>query len=262
MLTHSRMKRLTSAALLAMTALAWVNGASHHAVAHQFEDGYVERTVAVRIRDRTGTLEYSFGLNDATMEKFRIHWPNDQALYEQFHQAGKNLPAARTHNQTPSNQQSIPAEGRRLESEDANEPDEGTLVNEIDLIRAFAKTATPRLQEGLRIFANEQPLPLKLISATPSARHHATLETVWQFQLPAVPIVHVSVRDTNFLRQPGGIKYSLKTSGASMTVRSNVAPILIRSPRKSLDAASVPQRLSEPGIEARIRTLQPDNPRK
>lgn len=253
MLTHSQLKRLISALSLTMATVACSNCAD----AHQFEDGFVERTVAVRIRDRMGTLEYSFGLNDATMEKFRNNWPNDQALYEEFQQAKESLPVAQPHEKNSPNH-----ERNSIEGEDTDLPEDGTLVNEIDLIRAFAKTATPRLSEGLRIFANEHALTLKLVSATPSARHHATLETIWQFQLPAVPIIRLSVRDTNFLQQPGGIKYSLKTSGTSMTVQSNVAPILIRSTRKSFDTTSVSQRLLAPGIESRIRILQPSNAEK
>ena len=81
------------------------------------------------------------------------------------------------------------------------------------------------------------------------------LETVWTFQLPPDAMVELSIQDTNFLKQPGGIKYSLKTSGSSMTLRSNVAPIQIRSTRIGLDSVDIRQRLLASGIQAAIRVL-------
>lgn len=233
-----------------------------NAVAHQFEDGYVERTVAVRIRDRSGTIEYSIGLNDATMAKFGEQWPDDVALFEQFRQSqmdGVSDPHQTRRDTDPANHDtriggtsinSPPIDGIQ------NGPEDGALINEVKLIRAFAKTATPHLQLGIRVLANEQPLKLELVSSSPSPRHHATLQTVWKFELPQESIVRLSVQDANFLRQPGGTKYALKTSGASMTLQSNVAPILIRASRINLDGLGVAQRLKAPGIEAKIKFFQ------
>ena len=244
MSTRLRSFRQTVMSIL-LVAILWVDAA----VAHQFEDGYVERSVAVRIRDRDVRIKYSIGLNDATMKKFMDRWPNDQVLYqkfqnEQIEQIGK------------------PGQGgKKLNSLDSplekplNLPEEGSLVNEIELIRAFAKVAAPQLREGLRVLSNKQPIELKLVSATPSSKHHATLETVWTFQLPPDAMVELSIQDTNFLKQPGGIKYSLKTSGSSMTLRSNVAPIQIRSTRIGLDSVDIRQRLLASGIQAAIRVL-------
>lgn len=222
------------------------------AVAHKFEDGFIERAVAVRIRDREVQILYLIGLNDATIKKFIDQWPNDQKLYSQFH--GESIEKT-TAPITATEKNAAPSETP------INLPEEGSLVNEIQLIRAFAKSAAPRLKAGLRVLVNEKPVDLKLVSSEPSARHHATLETVWKFRLPQLQqlppngLMDLSIRDTNFLQQPGGIKYSLKTSGSSMTIRSNVAPILIRSTRIGLDSVSVKQRLIAPGIEARIRVL-------
>jgi len=234
-----------SITVLSLTAVAVL--CTDSALAHKFEDGYVERTVAVRIRDREGRINYSIGLNDATMEKFRRTWPDDQALYEQF-QADQAAAVGK--------QNRLALNSKPTAEDQINLPEEGTLVNEIELIRAFAKVANPQLKMGLRVIVNKQPVTLKLVSSEPSARHHATLETIWKFELPSDPVVLLSVRDTNFLRQPGGIKYSLKTSGSSMTLQSNVAPIIIRSRRLGLDSISVQQRLLGPGITAKVRVLQ------
>ncbi len=234
---------------------------NNRAAAHQFEDGYVERTVAVRVRDQVGKIEYSIGLNDATMEQFRHRWPDDRELYEKFQQDSSNRQSSHqpsTGTTTPVPQQPSPELASGLPTDkDLNLPEDGTLVNEIKLIEAFAKVAAPHLQSGIRVSVNSSPIILKLVSAAPSPRHHATLDIIWKFELTDAPLIDLSVRDTNFLRQPGGIKYSLKTSGTSMTLRSNVAPILIRSTRIGLDVTSVKNRLLAPGIEARIRVLQP-----
>ena len=217
-------------------------------LAHQFEDGYVERTVAIRIRDRVGTVEYSIGLNDATIKLFSNAWPQDAELFAQLQKASSTQPA---------DQEPAAPEPNTRSPVESNLPQDGSLTNEIALIRAFAKLSTPHLESGLRIVANGKRLKLSLISATPSARHHATLQTSWQFHLPADPTIKLQVRDTNFLQQPGGIKYSLKTSGSSMTIQSNAAPILIRSARIELDQLDVLQRLQQRGIVARIRVVQP-----
>jgi len=230
-----------------LAAVLWTD----HAVAHQFEDGYIERAIAVRIRDRHVRIEYSIGLNDATMKKFIHRWPNDQALYKQFQKTQIEDIAS----PNPNDQKSgAPTE------QPINLPEDGSLVNEIDLVRAFAKVATPQLKNGIRVMSNNQPLILKLVSATPSAKHHATLETVWTTHLPSEATVELSVQDANFLTQPGGIKYSLKTSGSSMTLRSNVAPILIRSTRIELESVTAEQRLLAPGIKAGIRVLPKPEP--
>ena len=239
------------------TVATWLTLAAilcpNRAVAHQFEDGFIERAVAVRIRDREVRIEYSIGLNDATMKKFIDHWPNDQELHEEFH--GELIEGLEP--PIPGNKKNVAPVEKPAEAP-INLPEEGTLVNEIQLIRNFAKVAAPQLTAGLRVSVNKKPIDLKLVSAEPSGKHHVTLETVWKFQLPQLPsngLVELSVQDTNFLQQPGGIKYSLKTSGSSMTLRSNVAPILIRSTRIGLDSVSVRQRLRSPGIEAGINVL-------
>jgi hypothetical protein len=227
---------------LTFAAFMWPSKAA----AHQFEDGYIERAVAVRIRDRDVRIEYSIGLNDATIKKFIEHWPNDQKLYQQFHdELSKKTVSSATHKEENAATAETPI----------ILPEEGSLVNEIQLIRAFAKLAAPQLKAGLRVMVNKEPIALKLVSAEPSSKHHATLETIWRFQLPPDSMAKMSIQDTNFLKQPGGIKYSLKTSGTSMTIQSNVAPILVRSTRTGLDSLSVTQRLLVPGIEAKIRVL-------
>lgn len=246
---HFRLRRLIVPFSLTLATVL----STDQAGAHQFEDGYIERAVAVRIRDRHVRIEYSIGLNDATMKKFMHRWPNDQGLYEQFQQE-----------QTENNAKPNPDDQKNDSptEQPINLPEDGSLVNEIDLIRAFAKVATPQLKNGLRVLSNNQPLILKLVSATPSPKHHATLETVWTAQLPPDAMVELSVQDNNFLQQPGGIKYSLKTSGSSMTLRSNVAPILIRSTRIGLDSVTADQRLLAPGIKAGIRVLPEPAPTK
>lgn len=45
---------------------------------HEFEDGFVERTFAIVIRDNLATAEYSIGLNESTMQELLDHWQSPE----------------------------------------------------------------------------------------------------------------------------------------------------------------------------------------
>ena len=214
--------------------------------AHQFEDGYIERTIAVRIRDRQGEIEYAVGLNDATIDQFLANWPDDRRLAKELEDQDR-----------PDGPQQIKPPAQLVAEKAGSEepPVEGALINELELVRQFAEVATPHLSKNLTIQIGDQVLPLTLIAAEPSSRHHATIIVRWRFTLPAAETMQVEVRDRNFLVQPGGAKYALKTSGDTMLIRSNVAPILVRAQRSVLNTVSAWARWQAPVISVTVKRV-------
>ena len=56
--------------IAALIACSCVTGA----IAHEFKDGFVERTMAVVVRDQTAIVEYSVGMNAETMRQVVDRW--------------------------------------------------------------------------------------------------------------------------------------------------------------------------------------------
>ncbi len=75
--------------------------------AHKFPDGYVERTIAVVVRDRRVLVEYSVGMNDNTMKQVVDQWRNVQSL---------PLTKAKTNSLSTSERRSVVADSAPSES--------------------------------------------------------------------------------------------------------------------------------------------------
>ena len=211
---------------------------------HEFEDGFVERSVAVVVRGNVARLEYSIGLNPNTRQQLIEFWQTTSCAIE-------------------------PTEsGQAPETEPKQQkPD-------------FYQLAATHLSRRLRILVNNQPVRTKIISALQSSKHHVDATVSLEFVLPAadalVPIA-IEISDGNFFRKRrgqqeitpepiktpssktfsgfaqtqkisgakphllpapllpapfgGGFRYAFKTKGSTALNRSNVASILIRADR-------------------------------
>lgn len=230
------------------------------ACGHEFEDGFVERSVAVVVRDNIARLEYSIGLNPNTRQQLIAFWRSTEISSDK----------------TPS-----------CEAEAKDETENKT---------AFYQLAAHHLSRRLKILVNNQPAQPKLISALPSARHHVDVTVVLEVVLPtSAPqtAIAIEIVDGNFFsnqkvqgkiaqetldpygrpapaekmiqNEPqlppapfsGGFRYALKAVGANVLISSNVASILIRADRHLDSDFTDAQRKLAFRIKAQVSSILP-----
>lgn len=191
---------------------------------HEFEDGFVERSVAVVVRDNVARLEYSIGLNPNTRQQLIKFW------------------------------QSTDRTGGGIE--DSLEKISDSAPQKVD----FLQLAADHLSRRLDIVVNNQRVEHTLISSLQSSRHHVDVTVILEFNLPAADAqapIAIEIADGNFFRtssvqeknapatlktrrdEPhllpapfgGGFRYAFKTRGSTVLSSSNVASILIRADR-------------------------------
>jgi len=213
--------------------------------AHEFEDGFVERSVAVVVRDNVARIEYSIGLNPTTREALIDFW---NASDDRSSESTEHSP-------------------------DADDPST-VSAEEID----FLQIAGDNICRRMSVFVSNETVEPRLISSHQSPRHHVDVTVTMEVTLPAdyasVPVA-IEVVDSNFFPpatsnellteenegnagatkpqfpaksqlEPapfgGGFRYAFKAKGSTVLSRSNVASILIRAQRK-LDADLSPVEL-------------------
>lgn len=202
---------------------------------HELEDGFVERSVAVVVRDNVARMEYSIGLNPNTRQQLIAFW------------------------------HSTDVDGEEIES------DQGEITELVQQKPDFYQLAADHVSRRLEIFVDNQPVQPKLISALQSSRHHVDVTVTLEFSLPEseaqIPVA-IEIDDGNFFRGKmvqeksapatldggdggsavpqktiraahrlapapfgGGFRYAFKTAGSTVLSSSNVASILIRADR-------------------------------
>jgi len=230
--------------------------ATGEADGHEFEDGFVERSVAVVVRDEVARLEYSIGLNPSTRQQLIEFWQSTDGL-----------------------------EG---ETKGSLEEVSGSGQQSVD----FFQLAADHLSRRLDIVVDNQPVEHTIISALPSSRHHVDVTVTLEFNLPSVdgqiPIM-IEITDGNFFGRPmakeelppvtqknrrsvakskkttrtepapfgGGFRYALKTAGSTVLSSSNVASILIRADRHLDDNLSDQQLDTAFKIKAKVAYIRP-----
>ncbi len=202
---------------------------------HEFEDDFVERSVAVVVRDTVARLEYSIGLNPNTKQQLMKFWQATDLARDD----AESAPSKKTETATPK--------------------------------ADFYQLAADHLSRRLNIFVNQQPIQPTLVSSLPSSRHHVDVTVILEFKLPATdsqPLTAIEINDGNFFRPGqnqqkiappqaktsggsaksreivpnaphllpapfgGGFRHAFKTRGSTVIESSNVASILIRADRQ------------------------------
>lgn len=254
---------------------------------HKFEDGFVERSVAIVVRDKTAYVEYSIGLNETTVRDLLTQWEQASApTAEQSKSAGSQeqprseTEALRDQHKSipidPANTSSGSATGQTKESsttkvaqeltqrqsdtrrkstpESRSEADDSTEGHSIEplLLANFKKVATDQVARGLKIKCNGKPLTVTSIAAGPPPRHPFIMTIQFKVQLPDSEICELKINDENFGKQHGAVRYALKAAGRAMLLKSDVAPILVRAERIELSKTPITQRASLTSINARL----------
>ena len=135
--------------------------ASGEADGHEFEDGFVERSVAVVVRENVARLNYSIGLNPRTRQRLIEFWQSS----DDFEDAPQG----------------------------SLEKESGSERHKVD----FFQLAADHLSRRLDIVVDNQRIEYEVISALPSSRHHVDVTVVLEFKLPTVAAQESNSRRDN-----------------------------------------------------------------
>jgi hypothetical protein len=204
---------------------------------HKFEDGFVERTMAVIIRDDTAYVEYSVGLNETTLTQIVEEWESREgSADENSSDAGLTKPAPNGTIDSPKSSESV----KDIHAIDA------------ELLAKFRMLAVKKIPKNLAISYDGNPIELEAAVDGPPPRHPFTMTIKFKFKLPQSQKSELTIADNNFKNQIGAVRYSLKATGKSMIFQSNVAPILVRSERVMLGKQTNPDKDAQAAIDAEL----------
>lgn len=212
---------------------------------HQYADGFIERSLALVIRDQRAYGEYSVGLNTATAALVEARWRQHAAPESAADEGAFPVaPAA-----------GVPGDGV------------GEHLTDPQTIDRLGQIASPWILDHLKVSCNQQPVKLEKVTVEPAARHPFSFTI--RFEIPlsvdapdkatsgAHQVVQLSLDDRLFSEKTGAVRYALKGTGRAMILQSNVAPILVRAERTELETLSDTERDVATRIEARLAVPRP-----
>lgn len=192
--------------------------------AHEFEDGFADRTVRVLIRDRTATIEYSVGCNQNTMCGVLDHWCPPEASDDT--NAAQN-----------DTQDSNPAK---------------TPANDLAVENRFQTELLAQIAKQLVVECDQQRVVLTPVSVARSPRHHVNAVATLKFEIPGSDSLELTIQDTMFMEEIGGVRLAAKSYGNVVMSRSNVAPTLVRAERQELAGLTSTQRREKSKIVCQL----------
>ena len=222
LIPHSYHQHLLSplhAALWAICLVGWLSATQ--AYAHELEDGFVERSVAVVVRPDNATISYSIGANEVTRGQLVAMWTRDQ----------------------------------ESEASEAH-LDDGNSQQMADT--SFLRVVGDAVVKGTTVEVDGTPVSLELVEVIPTPRHPVEATVVMRMKLPTsakdAGSIALKVYDRNFEAGPratqaradphadgsqelpvllgGAFRYAIKGAKGVMLNRSTVAPILVRAKRR------------------------------
>ncbi len=219
--------------ILSLAILANLGFPLVYSKSHRFEDDFVERTVAVIVRENKAEITYSIGLNKKTTEKILEKWSK------------LDLPPSTLGTITSPPKTENPA------IEPDSDKDSGHVLSP-ELTKRFHVAAGTVITKNINVKIDQLRQPLKLISTGPAPRHPFAITLKWEVTIPDGKVIDLEIIDSNFLELDGASRTSIKVTGDAMLLQSNTAPILIRAPRKLLEKLTPKERKDEMAIIAKI----------
>lgn len=244
------------------------------AIAHEFKDGFVERTMAVVVRDQTAIVEYSVGMNAKTMRQVVELWARDNDAISQQNNVDSGQTTQNVTNKTttalpqtaPTDKTAAPVVSApkklasiqdnpirpSVNSEDAATASEFAHQIPPELLDEFKSKAIKSIIKKIDFLCDGQPLsPAKSELGLPP-KHPFTIVVRYEFKMPVGERIDLAIHDSNFHNLNGAVRYALKTKGQSMLMQSNQAAILVRSKRVELNDVSPDKLKAETTITGRL----------
>ena len=211
---------------------------------HEFPDGHIERTISVIVDDAEIIVEYGIGLSDETAIKLIEELKLVQALdlteaaadkLEPTADPGAGPPVADVFDEAEI-APVMPSEMKEVSDETEQVlPSEGTVRNREDrTFRLLADTLESKIVQQLELQINGERVPLELIDASRSPRHHVNLLVRMKAKLPASGGVGIALIDHNFVANPslgstGNVRAALRVRGKTAILSSDVARVMARA---------------------------------
>ena len=178
--------------------------------AHELEDGFVERAVAVVVRPGEATIKYSIGANETTCQELANSWSGNR-------EADEDAPFLSAVGDALVNGMTVQADGKPVDLElvevmpTPRHHVEATVVMRLKLPDPVAGANSILLKFHDRNFKKHRSAPsdaeLELEKAPASSQH------AW-------------------VAMDGAFRFALKGAKGAMLNRSTVAPILVRAKRR------------------------------
>ncbi len=219
----------------ALLAVVMSNGAAT-IVAHEFEDGHIERSATLIVDDDKVTVEYGIGCSENTMRELIEFWNAEHPDELNTDQPGQDVPQE--------------VEASDFEKPDAVLPESESTPLEFEaaLRNEFAAAALRGLSARISATGNSIPISITSIEATPSSRHHVDIVVRMEFELvpetadssldsvdqEETEQVILAFEDNNFSDYFGAVRYAVKARRGVFLKESNVAPVLARAERIEL----------------------------
>ncbi len=211
------------AALCTFSLVVWLTNAKVHA--HELEDGFVERAVAVIVRPDHATISYSIGANEATRKRLIAKWNGDEE------ERATDL---------------VPSDGESTGGADND----------------FLRVVGGAVLKGTDVEIDGASVDLELVEVIAAPRHHIEATVVMRLKMPIAAdgagALALTVFDRSFQADPnfcstnvesktqgdgddlpeapkgfdGAFRYAIKGAQGVMLNRSTVAPILVRAQRR------------------------------
>ena len=216
---------LTSASILALLVIPRTS-----CLAHEYPNGFVERSLSIVLRDNVAYGEYSIGLNQATAESFL--------------RKSKVPKFAST-----TTRSALPGRLATAEIEILAPPNAaGEHLTDLETIQRFAKSPTVWFQNHLNISINSKPVKIKNVQVSPASKHPFSILVKFRFSISSASVdtakpnkYRLSIKDGIFPSYEGAVRQALKVKGSGMLINSNVAPILVRAQRIEINPVAGPE---------------------
>jgi hypothetical protein len=206
----------------------------------ELPDDYVERTLAVIVRGREVSIEFCVGVNERTLRKMLTRGLQDNSLEPDSLEKKNALASGR--DQSTAVDVSLPIAAKPLTSLDLEQ-----------LHERLRRTYFNKLLDDLRVTVNNQESELTKVSIEQSARHHFSWVAKYAFQIPSgQKMFDLTIQDNSFPEYNGAVRYALKATGSAMVLKSNVAPIIVRSKRFELANLNADERSATCRISASL----------
>lgn len=185
--------RMTKMLFLMALVIGQSLGGSSRALAHEFEDGHIERSIDAISRGRNLEIRYSIGLSDETI----VAWLVKESELETADAARyRELIAEYESSTKPDQTESKPT--IRVENQVSDRAPE-PVAFQTELSSLLKEKLSQRVSKKFILTVNQKLVEFKVAKVAASPRHHVAIEFVLKATLPMAETVELSFVDRNFL---------------------------------------------------------------
>ena len=236
---------LTSLMLSVFLLLATtpVSNGSTGALPHDYEDGFIERTVALVIRDQKVIGELQFGLNETTADQLLV------AMRAESQESRKAVQGTDGSEMQQTQIGSVRSQGDSdVEQSDERDDGRGPHLTDVKTIAVLDQLGRPWFRKRLALEINGQTVQPTDVQIQPARRHPYSVSVRFVVDLEphakpenpddAMANIELAFREDGFANWKGARRLAAKVAGKTFLLNSNVAPILVRAKRAEIEAAA------------------------